>query len=298
MDCNTREMKDLLKGFVDIHLHAGPSVAQREVDAGDMMKIANEYEYRAYVVKDHFFPTAMSAKLVEKHVSNKNGVKVFGGIALNNSVGVFNLKAVDTAYDMGAKIVYMPTVSAKNHIDMHKGHFLGAGHPSVEEEPVRYIDADGKLDPAAVEVIEYVSKRPDLVLATGHGCREEVDAVIETACKLGVEKILVNHPYFLVNASADDMARWANMGAYIELNACLLLPHSLVYSTSIDEVREILKKVPHQQIVIDSDLGQKGNGNPAIGLYQLCKMLMEEASLTEAEIEMMGKENPAMLLGL
>lgn len=292
------EMKDLLKGFVDLHLHAGPSVAQREVDAGDMMKEAIEYGYRGYIVKDHFFPTVMSAKLVEKHMSNGSGVKVFGGIALNNSVGVFNLKAVDTAYEMGAKIVYMPTVSAANHINMHKGHFPGAGRASVPENPVTYIDADGKLDPAAVAIIEYVSKHPDLILATGHGSRDEVNAVIETAYKLGVEKILVNHPYYLVNASVEDMARWAKMGAYIELNACLILPASKIYSTDIEAVKEILKNVPHEQIVVDSDLGQKGNIRPAEGVYGLCKLLMEKASLTEEEIDMMGKKTPAMLLDM
>ena len=34
--------KEILKGFVDIHVHAGPSVAARKVDAYDMMELAGE----------------------------------------------------------------------------------------------------------------------------------------------------------------------------------------------------------------------------------------------------------------
>ena len=96
-------MREILQGAIDLHVHAGPSVAIREVDAGDMLKEAVEAGYRAFVIKDHYFPTMMSATLVEKHQGGTT--KVFGGIALNNSVGGINVKAVDAAYGMGAKFV-------------------------------------------------------------------------------------------------------------------------------------------------------------------------------------------------
>ena len=32
--------RDILKGILDIHVHAGPSVANRELDAADMLKEA------------------------------------------------------------------------------------------------------------------------------------------------------------------------------------------------------------------------------------------------------------------
>src|SRR5690554_1931210 len=111
-------MREILKGVIDMHVHAGPSVAIRDVDAAEMLFEAVEAGYSGFVIKDHYFPTMMSAKLVEKHLG-KNRIKVFGSIALNNSVGTFNLKAIDTAYQMGAKIVFLPTVSSKNHIDFH-----------------------------------------------------------------------------------------------------------------------------------------------------------------------------------
>jgi hypothetical protein len=56
------------------------------------------------------------------------GCRVFGSIAMNNSIGGFNIMALDTAWNMGAKIAYMPTASSKMHIDGHRGKsFHGSG---------------------------------------------------------------------------------------------------------------------------------------------------------------------------
>ena len=112
--------RDILNGFVDMHVHAGPSIAVRKVDAAEMLFQAEEAGYKAFLVKDHYFPTMMGAKMVTEHLA-KNGCQVFGGIALNKSVGMFNLHAVDAACQLGAKTVYMPTVSARNHVVGHSG---------------------------------------------------------------------------------------------------------------------------------------------------------------------------------
>ena len=109
-------MRDILKGVLDLHIHAGPSIAKRELDAADMLRDATAAGYRAILIKDHYLPTIMGCKMVQDHLGDGT-VEVLGGIALNNSIGVFNLKAVDTANNMGIKMVYFPTVSSKNHID-------------------------------------------------------------------------------------------------------------------------------------------------------------------------------------
>ena len=93
-----------LNGVIDLHLHAGPSVANRYVDGAEMMYLAKRAGYRAFVIKDHYFPTMMSAKIVENHLNNTTNIRVFGGIALNNSVGLFNLNALDAAYGMGLNL--------------------------------------------------------------------------------------------------------------------------------------------------------------------------------------------------
>jgi len=290
-------MYEILQGAIDLHVHAGPSVAPREVDAGNMLKEAVQYGYKGFVVKDHYFPTMMSATLVEKHLGDQS-VKVFGGICLNNSVGGINLKAVDAAYGMGAKFVCMPTVSAYHHAYKHQGgHFLGAGKLSVEEKLMTSIDANGKLLPEVTEVLRFIAEKPDLILYTGHGSVREVDAVVSEAAAAGIQKILVNHPFYLVEASIEDMVRWSKLGAYIELNAVVFRP-TKTDRVPIETAKLILENVPIERIVLDSDYGQRGNGSPAEGLCKYIQRLMEELGVSEQQINIMLKQNPGNLLGL
>lgn len=288
-------MREILQGAIDLHVHAGPSVARREVDAAEMLKEAVECGYRAFVVKDHYFPTVMSAQIAEKHLGNDR-IKVFGGIALNNSVGGINVKAVDAAYAMGAKFVYMPTVSSNHHIEEHKGHFAGAGAALTAEKPIVYVDKNGNLQQEVKDLLAYVAKT-ELILATGHGSAREIDVLIPEAIRAGVKKVFVNHPFYLIGASVEQIAKWAKLGAYIELNACVF-PPSKFGSVSWDIISRILENVAIEQLVIDSDYGQKGNGSPVEGLYTFVKILMKDLKVTEGQINRMLKETPAKLLEL
>ena len=135
--------------IIDLHVHAGPSVMPRAVDAAEMLQEAQQAGYSAIVIKDHYAPTMMSAQICEKHLGN-GSCKVFGGIALNNSVGGINLKAADAACALGAKLVWMPTVSSLRHKVMHSGK--GLAFPSskgmtVPEDTIMYLNEDGSLKP-------------------------------------------------------------------------------------------------------------------------------------------------------
>lgn len=295
-----RFSKDILKGFVDMHVHAGPSVAVRKVDAAEMMELAGEAGYRAFLVKDHYFPTVMGARMITEHFS-RNGCRCFGGLALNRSVGLFNVHAVDAACNMGAKTVYMPTVSAVNHIEGHSGGhaFVGSGASSVVDNGIKYVDENGRLHPAAEEVLVLIArKHPGVVLCTGHGYAYEVDAVVRKAVELGIPKICVNHPHFLVNATYEQMRRWADLGAYIELNAAVF--SSIAKSgTCPDEVAgKILEAIPPEKLILDSDLGQRINVDPITGMLQFINLLADKFGVTEEQIDLMGKKTPARLLGL
>lgn len=136
-----------------------------------MLLEAQQHHFSAFVVKDHYCPTMLSAYIAEKYVGD-GSCRVFGGIALNNSVGGINLKAVDAAVAMGAKLVWMPTVSALRHKIMHSGK--GMAFPAskgmiVAEKPIMYLQEDGSLQPQVLEVLDYLAAHPDVILATGHG---------------------------------------------------------------------------------------------------------------------------------
>src|SRR5712691_11899058 len=52
------EVARALKGSVDIHMHTDPDIAERPVDAIDVVKLAKSYGLRAIVLKNHYEPTA------------------------------------------------------------------------------------------------------------------------------------------------------------------------------------------------------------------------------------------------
>lgn len=287
-------------GLVDLHVHAGPSVMPRELDVVEMLKEAIENNYSAFVVKDHYFPTFMTATTIQKHLSNDK-CKIFGGLALNNSVGGLNLKAVDAACAMGAKFIWMPTVSAKRHKEMHSGK--GLKFPSnkgmtVEEDTICYLDDDGNLKKEVVEILNYLKDKEDVVLGTGHGSRDEINSLIEKANETGIKKILVNHPHYMIGASLEDTIRWSKLGAYIELNAAVFVPTSRFGVNKIRDAVDIVKNVDLNKIVVDSDYGQINNGSPVRGLKEFINILKDACGLSEEEVKKITEENPAYLLGL
>ncbi|MCF0238337.1 MAG: hypothetical protein HUK24_07030, partial [Sphaerochaetaceae bacterium] len=284
--------------IVDIHVHAGPSVAARALDAADMLKAAEEAGYRGFVVKDHYFPTMMGAKMVEEHLGN-GSCHVFGGIAMNNSIGLYNLVALDAAVQMGAKFVWMPTLSSKAHIDRHKGHFVGSGNMTVPEKPEYYLDEKGELKPEVIEVLNFMAKHPEVVFATGHGTVTEIDKLIPAAFEAGVKKVFINHPHFIVNAPFEAVNKWVNMGAYVEINAVMFDGVSPAIAGGqglpLSVALEYIEKLPTDHIVIDTDLGQKNGTHPVEGMYRFLTMLLE-AGVPYEKIEMMAKVNPAKLM--
>lgn len=288
-------------GWIDLHVHASPSVMPREVDGAEMYKQAVAADYSAYLIKDHYFPTMMSAENLSRHMDDGK-CRVFGGLALNNSVGGLNLKAVDAACAMGAKIIYMPTVSALRHKIMHSGHglaFPGSKGMSVEEAPILYLEENGQLKREVKDILAYLAQKPDVILATGHGSRDEIDRLIQEAVEIyGLKRILVNHPHYMIGASMEDMEKWAKMGCYIELNAVAFVEDSRFRSNDISEAKEIIRRCGLQRIVIDSDYGQKDNGSPVAGMARFIHMLRTACGLTEDDLKQVGETNPAHLLGL
>jgi len=258
-----------------------------------MMKMAEGAKYRAYVVKDHYFPTTFSCTLVNQHAANGT-VQAYGGICLNNSVGLFNLNAIDAAHKMGAKFVCMPTVSARQHLQSHRGKIFGGSAANMySETPVYYLDENGNLIPEVKALCAYLAEKPDLVLYTGHSSAEEIDALIHEAIKAGVTRILVNHPFHIVKANIGQIIEWSQMGCYIELCGALFRkPEPEV------NLEMILNHVDVHRLVLDTDSGQKGGSLPVDRLLNSIRILREEHGATDEQLNIMMKKNPAQLLGI
>lgn len=290
-----------MTGAIDLHIHAGPSVANRRVDAVEMLELAEQAGYRAFLVKDHYIPSILGTKMVEKHRSK--GCAVIGSICLNNSVGGINITAADAACCMGAKVVYLPTVSARNHIAHYEAKgkkFAGGGNMSAPEQPIYYLDGDGGLKPEVRELLAFLAQHhPGVVIGTGHGSVAEIDRLVDEAARIGVNRVIVNHPFYHIGASVEDMERWARKGAFIELNAVVFNEVSPAsFHLPISLAHEIIRRVGPRQIILDSDMGQVINAPPTEGLTLFANLLIDLCGVPAGDIDTMLKDNPAMLMGL
>lgn len=292
--------REILNGIVDIHVHPGPSVSKRALDIAEMLKEAEAAGYKAFMAKDHYMPTMMPAMLAEKHLGSYK-TKVLGGLVLNNSVDAFNLEMVETAILMGAKTIWMPTLSARQGRGDANAHFPGSESLSIPDTPIYYLKENGELQDDVVQLLRFMALHPEVPLATGHGSVQEIDALLEQAFALGVQKIIVNHPFLITRASYGDVRRWAEMGAYIELTASVFEGVLGLDMYPLSLVRDYMDFVPEDRLVICSDCGawsKRGYFSPVESLYIFINLLIEKLGLSVAQIESMGKTTPSMLMGL
>ena len=290
-------MKEILNGIIDMHVHNGPSTAARKYNTAEFCIEADKAGYKAFITKDHYFPSVMTAMQTNSILEGKVKTRAYGSLILNSSMGGINLKAVDVACAMDVKYLSLPTISSANHIEFYKGRkFPGESKSmTIEETPISLTAKNGNLTPEVESLLQYLSQKEFApVLATGHGSKEEIDAVMNRAAELGV-KILLNHPYYGFDAQPQFVEAWAKLGAYVELTAVWFLMEG---SKSYNVLSELFSRVPMEQFVLDSDLGQANLESPIDGMYRFIEILMNEFKITEEQINLIGKEIPSKLMGI
>ena len=183
----------LLVGAVDMHCHSGPSVMPRDLSHIEAMQEAADAGFRAMLVKDHYYSATPITEMLNQAYGHLK-VTMFSGVPLNNSVGGFNKHAVDHGIALGAKLVWMPTFSSKNHIDSPYGVKAGFPHTTkklIPFEPLTPIDANGQVKDEVKEILDIIA-RNDVILAGGHLHISEIFPVFEEAQKRGVKRLMVN----------------------------------------------------------------------------------------------------------
>jgi hypothetical protein len=289
------KISKLLAGAIDLHVHSGPGLIPRSLDHAEAARDAIDAGLRAIVVKDQHSMTCHAVYLVRKHILKDSAFDIFGGMVLNNATGGLNPHTVDGAIKSGAKIIWMPTASAENHIETHKRihtEFPKTREKLLEEIPLKIIDKNGNLLPQISTICRLIAEA-DVILGTGHLYLDEIKLLVAEAQKQGVKKILMQHPEFLINATVDEMIEFANKGVFIE--------HSMVFYVkgTIDKeyLLEMVKKVGAERTTLGSDLGQIGNPLPMEGIRS-CVKIMLEMGISDEEIDLMIRKNPAKLLNL
>lgn len=274
----------LLEGAMDIHVHCAPDPrVERRGSAIEFAQQARDMGMLGMVLKSHDYPTHPVAYTASQAVP---GVTLLGGVSLDAEVGGLNPAAVECTAKVGGRVVWMPTFSARADRQL-KG--LDGG--------IYLLDGEGKLVPEMYPILELI-KSHDMVLATGHISTQESMVLVAEARSLGISRIVVTHGTtmsFMTGMTLEDMKTLAEMGAYIEHCAHVMMPLTRRMAPS-DLVATIMAIGP-QHCIFSTDFGQDYHPTPAEGLRMGVATLLQ-AGMEEVEVGMMVKDNPCRLLGL
>src|SRR5437879_6387873 len=118
------------------------------------------------------------------------------------------------AIQLGAKIVWMPPLSAANHIKaMAAGNstFPKTSQKMLDPIPLSALDGNGKLTDDTRKVIDLIAEA-DIILAGGHLPASELHILFDEAARRGVKKMMVNHPTYIVGCSDTDIRQLVARG--------------------------------------------------------------------------------------
>jgi len=273
-----------LAGAIDVHVHSYPDDRPRSIHAIDVAKLSQTRGMRAIVLKNHWESTAGMAYLVRQVVP---GIEIFGGIALNRTVGGINAAAVDhMARVTGGfgRIVWMPTFDAENQVRVSK-----------ENRPFVSVSKNGELLPDVKAVIGVIAKN-NLVLATGHSAPAEGLMLLREAKQQGVRQMIVTHAIQTpVSMNVAQMKEAASLGAFIEFVGGN--PEGEGAAARLDGIADAIRQVGPASSILSSDLGQQGNPLPPDGFGTFIQALRKRG-FSDRDLDVMSKQNPATLLGL
>ncbi len=297
-------MSNILEGAWDLHVHSDPDVIKRKLTDYEMMQRLIANKMKGYAIKSHISSTTGRAALVNALYP---GATAVGTITLNNTVGGINPFAVEMAVRDGAKLVWLPTIDAKNesdHIAANAAHvadktkmpFFAKLRMELAEKgklqpPIWILDENGALIPAMHAVLDIVVEH-NIALATGHISVEETFALARECHKRGFKKLIVTHPNFpSTTFTKEEQKALAALGAYME--HCFTTPDTgkITWARAFDEIRY----VGPEHCIISTDLGQPAYVYPDEGIAGFANQLLTHG-FSEDEVRTMICHNPEYLI--
>jgi len=275
----------LIKGAIDFHVHADPDpVFERRLDVLDLARQAKEAGMKAIVIKCHHYGTAPLAYILNRVIPD---FRLIGSLTLNKGAGGLSPEVVEVAVKLGAKVIWMPTYSSV--VDTER---RGAS----PDEGISLIDKDGRLVSVMAPILEII-KTNDLVLGTGHISIPEIYALTTEARRRQI-KVTVTHPLskgFGSTLTVEQQKELAGKGAYIEhcFVACTPTMGKLDPAVMVEHI----KAVGAEHCILSTDFGQAVNPAPTEG-FRMMLAHMRKFGLSEKELEILVKVNPAKLLDL
>jgi len=296
-----------IENAIDMHCHFGPDTIGGRVEGPPMVingvdtsqitasvtaleaaREAWESGHKAIVLKSHSFCSCQVAASMEEAVP---GLRVFGGATTDYGTGGLDPLTVESALQLGARIIWLPTVSSRQDAPRHGKRF--GGKPGI---PVT--GDDGEPTATVREVFDLV-RQYDAVLATGHTTKEEHYAVARAFGREG--KVLVTHAGEEIagpHLNAAEAKELADLGATIELTAQCCVSVFNMPPKSHKAMAEIIETIGHERCTLSSDYGWSTMvPKPAPGFKDFLEKLWE-IGVPEAHLNRMAAATPARLLSL
>jgi hypothetical protein len=319
--------QELLKGAIDIHVHAGPHIfsSPRRVDPYQAAVQARDAGMRAIVYMDVFEMSNGTAWLVNRVVPD---FQTYGGLILNTVYGGMNPRAVKTAinYGDGAKYVSFGAHStyyqAAREGRLVDGRFIPLSelYPKFKEEELDRcirIHLDEAPGPELDEILSLIAANPQIYMITGHTSVEEAVHLVDLAGEYGIGKVVVSSAVTKI-AEMSQLEYMAGRGAFIEYTLAAYTHTTSIPKThyyvereyaSIDEgmsegpgggvklAAEQIQELGAERCIIATDFGVYTLPEPVEGFREFIACLLD-LGISDEDIRKLAKENPEKLLGL
>ncbi len=287
-----------LTGAVDLHVHSAPCMFPRMGDDVEMATFARDAGMRGIVLKSHHENTVSRAYHTERAVA---GVRVIGGVTLNQCVGGINPAAVEAALRLGGKVVWGPTGHACYHglVTGTMGNWGVAGMelPGAPEGGIRAVEDDRLIGPM-IEVLDLVG-RHDALFCTSHLSPEEIVKVVEYCVPRSI-RVMVNHIYYFPRVDIEFAREIVKKGAFIEFCSALVIPsrHRKELRYDYELLSETIASVGASRCVMSTDAGGLISSLFPHEQFRMFGQRMLGYGVSAAEVRTMMCDNPAMLAGL
>jgi hypothetical protein len=276
------DIRNVLQGVVDLHLHSGPDIFPRRVTAPEAAMAAHDAGMGGLLFKSHSTDTSARAELVR----SQTGFPVYGGVVLNYSVGGLNPHAVVETARQGGRCVWMPTIGARNFIaHADAAPMLRAAIPPGVEGLVAC--AGGRLLPEVERILDAVAEY-DLILASGHLASEDLLALFEGATARGIKKLVLNHAEAeFMHISLPDILTLTQLGVFVEITKM----------GSIGERAGLIRQIGVEHCFLATDGGPVNDPAPVDLMYGTITGL-SRLGFTAREIRHLSVDVPSYLLGV
>ena len=295
----TARIDALMRGTIDLHVHSGPSLHPRKVDHIAVLREAEAAGMKAVLLKDHYYPTMPIARLLNDNLGLS--VQAIGSVVLNNPLGGLNPSAVDYALKQGARVVWMATAHAANHMAHEakdagfKDKFPKNTKKTVAAIPATLTGDDGKVRDEVKLILDLIAEA-DAAVSGGHHHIDELYPFYEEAKARGVGRLFLNHPTYVNEGSLQDIAALVAMGVMMEHSICMFIPSTFQLFDDA-HLKAVIDAAGVEHTFFGSDLGQQNNPTPVEGFRQIVEALIR-LGYGDADIRAMTAGNAARFRGI